>query len=136
MSAIMRIIAIDPGQSTGIAVVTKHENFVLNELTTVKEDQIEFVLYLYPSTKIVIESAAAQGNRRQIILVDRIRTICQKECKTALLSSISPGNWKPFSEANRWTHPDAKTQHEADAYNIARFHILQSTKIDIGVIRK
>lgn len=136
MTAVLRLLSIDPGQSTGLVVITKHQNFVLNEMTTVFEDQIGFALYLYPPTAVVIESAAHNGSRRQVVLVDRIRTLIRKECKLAIIRMITPGSWKPFSAAQGWNHPEAKTQHEMDAYNLARFFLLLQSKIDIEVIQK
>lgn len=130
----MRVIAIDPGASTGIAIVNLFP-LKLKELCTIPFDQIEFQLSLFEPDTIVVEKEPAFGAREQSALVSSIINKCKKLTEAQIVA-ILPGEWKIIAKAKEWQQKEGKDQHQKDAYNMLRFYVLKNLNQDIGELRK
>lgn len=117
----LRIIGIDPGYSTGIVLID-YPSRVLTHKTIEGTSPIGYIIDLilsFPYAEIVVEKAPENGEITQAIRVSRI-TRAIEECNR-IVNMILPGEWKPFAKAQGWDYPTASSQHEKDAYCIARY---------------
>lgn len=130
----MRVIAIDPGASTGIAIINLFP-LKLKELCTVPLAQIEFQLTLFEPDVIVIEKEPAFGVREQSALVRDIMLKCS-QLTQARIEFILPMEWKPIAKAKEWQQKAGQDQHQKDAYNMLRFYIFKNFNQDIGELSK
>jgi hypothetical protein len=135
------VIALDPGESTGLIVCSLDEMRLILSMTAPIEDAIETVFrdFLirddYISTNIVIERKPKFNNwsNKFTFQYERLVTVCRANCRE--LNLIFPGMWKPVSKALEWDHPDLKSRHEKDAYCIFRYWYMTENRSDIGVLR-
>lgn len=130
----MRIIAIDPGVNTGIAIVNLFP-LKLIELCTVPLSGIEFQLSLFDPTDIIIEKEPFTGTKQQTLLVGEIFRKC-KIITEADIHYIYPSEWKVIAKAKEWKQSAGIDQHQKDAYNMLRFFVLKKFNQDIGELQK
>jgi hypothetical protein len=131
----MRIVAIDPGHTSGICVAeldTFARHTILKQLYswTWDWDQFPQVFTGYEADMYIVEGIPhfnphpAQAHRYNETL---------RMLRGAFI--IDPPQWKPIAKAQSWKHPDADTQHENDAYNLLRFWYLTTYRADLGIAR-
>lgn len=122
----MYILGIDPGVSTGIVLYSTL--FGVSYSTTISGvdpiPAIESLLIM--CSYIVIETAPQLGALNQIRRLEAITNSIQNKIKDSSdgivvipipkIISLSPGEWKPFSIAQKWQERKTGTQHEKDAY--------------------
>jgi predicted RNase H-like nuclease (RuvC/YqgF family) len=117
----LRIIGIDPGYSTGIVMLEMSER-VLTHNTIEGKSPVKYIVDLicsFPTAIIVVEKAPEEGDHTQAIRVNRI--VNAIESNKRIVNMIFPGEWKPFAKAQGWDYLTASSQHEKDAYCIARY---------------
>jgi predicted RNase H-like nuclease (RuvC/YqgF family) len=117
----VRIIGIDPGYSTGIVMI-EYPDRILTHNTIEGKSPIRYIVDLvlsFPNALIVVEQAPNDGDNTQAIRVSRI--VNSIEANNRRVHMIFPGKWKPFSKAQKWDYPTASSQHEKDAYCIAKY---------------
>jgi hypothetical protein len=120
----MKILAIDPGIDTGICCLDSEEDSKI--LQTLKPFEIPNILVqtaiLYDPDVIVIERLPAQFGieLREVLIM--IRGIINK-FQAISIEEIAPAQWKPVSKARKWNNLYGKTQHEKDAYCMARYYL-------------
>lgn len=119
----MLIMAIDPGKETGL-VLGQTEEETIQGMSTLAWDNclqgIEKVVKANPPDLILIESVPphhpdpAQYHRVMAILT-KLNALGFRDN----LTQVFPGTWKPVAHARkRGQHPEAKNQHERDAYGL------------------
>ncbi len=124
----IRIIGIDPGYSTGIVMIEIPDR-ILTHNTIEGKSPVRYILDLvlsFSNALIVIEKAPNDGDRTQSIRVDRIGDAIA--IKGRQVNMIFPGEWKPFAKAQEWDYPTASSQHEKDAYCIAKYFAMFKVK--------
>lgn len=132
---LMKIVVIDPGHTAGICMAIYDKfaaNMLVHQLYSWEWNWDEFptVFTGYNADMYIVEGIPhfnphpAQARR-----YDRL--------VSALAGAyiIDPPQWKPIAKAQKWSHPEADTDHEKDAYNILRFWHLMTYRRDMGVIR-
>lgn len=128
----MLYLAIDPGETNGVAVYNAKFRLVElmsytkpNLLTAIEKIEVK------PDIALV-ESAPTFGDNYQISWVMAVmEALAEKGIATY---TIKPSAWKPIAKANGWQVSAGKTQHEKDAFNLIRYYILITDKMDIGSI--
>lgn len=121
----MIIISMDPGLSTGIAMLNT-ETGELYRTTLPLEDAYRYVAEECPCDYLLVETMPVNGGWNLVLI-----EYYNKFIKMPYARRISPGNWKPLAKANDWDNT-GKTPHEKDAYNMLRFWYLVNFRVDIG----
>jgi predicted RNase H-like nuclease (RuvC/YqgF family) len=117
----IRIIGIDPGFSTGIVMVEVPDR-VLTHKTFVESSPVRYIRDLvgsFPTALVVVEKEPEDGDHKQKIRVQRI--VDALEAIHRIPNMMYPSEWKPFAKAQKWDYANACSQHEKDAYCIARY---------------
>jgi hypothetical protein len=127
----IRIIGIDPGYSTGIVMIeiTNDDSRILTHTTIEGKSPIKYIidlLYSFPTSKVIIERAPDFGDPSQAVRVNKITTAIMEINRDIVF--ISPGEWKPIARASNWSYPTANSQHEKDAYCIAKYFAVFKVK--------
>lgn len=131
------LVGIDPGESTGIAVVEAvgQNRYQLQHIGTYRENMPAFkeVLRYLPDDAIpslvIVEKPPnyKPGSRktysRFVWWEDRLKLIAG-----VTVLPVSPGAWKPFIKAQGWQSIKGFSQHEADAYNMVRWYLVAKLK--------
>lgn len=126
------IWSLDPGVTTGLAVIYSAQAVALQSL---RDERVVETLRSLPTPSLVfVEGAPANGDPRQIQRVARIEEFLRNELglSSSRIMLVLPGHWKPMAKALRWRHQASSDQHQADAYNIARYTIIRRFGNDIG----
>lgn len=135
-------LGIDPGKRTGLVVLSDETGslgVVARTTREVYELGYQWLQGFYRqhsgAVAIVLETppAAAPGSEQTYPLyirwLEAMRVWAEANPKVTLLT-IGPGEWKPFSKAQRWKKPKGWTVHEADALRMVRFAIVTGKVAD------
>ena len=130
------LIGIDPGKSSGLAVIHQVEDVravVAKDTICEPNLAIQWVSSQYQRykgipTTIVLEMPARRkpGSDKVYPLFVRFEDLFKSwatEDPNLTVVVFGPGTWKPFIKANKWKRPKGYTQHEADALNMVRFYL-------------
>lgn len=135
----MRIMTIDPGDTTGIVIASlsyaSRDEDPETALVTIKqawEVAGESVvpeldkLHSFPNVVVVERSPILSTNAKQNALFHQLLQFLSFFENTRIIV-VSPGEWKPIAKAQRWskTPPLHKSQHVQDAINILRYWALR-----------
>jgi hypothetical protein len=133
-------IGIDPGVTTGIALFSLHRqqgkylsyghqfnsfpdatalDYILEKIKPVHDHR----------TCVCIEIPPIRGEPEQMARFFGWLRLLQGKGFTPCI--ISPGEWKPVATARNWKVIGANSHHEWDAYNIIRFYLWRTRKIEI-----
>lgn len=128
----MFILAVDPGQSTGLVLAEIWPNSDapqqawIHKLETYEDfsgldDPLMAILDDYQPKICIIEAGPPAGDPSQLWRVNTVEDIAEWCVEGIEIVKLGPGMWKPVAKAQGFNnHPAAKTQHERDAY--AMFH--------------
>lgn len=128
----MKILSFDPGETTGIASVDTETKTC--ELRSWKVDPDTWVYVTEDIDLILIEAHPANTNNHE-------QTRIYGMIFDSILASELPyivihqSSWKPIAKALKWRHPEAKSDHEQDAYNLVRYHLYNVFNKDIGAYK-
>lgn len=115
----LHIIGIDPGYSTGIVMIQAPDE-PITHMTFAGKSPIRYIrdmVFCFPKAIAVVEEEPRNGDPQQAVRVAKILTAIDREYHLIL-----PGEWKPFAKAQGWVYKNAGSQHEQDAYCIARYY--------------
>lgn len=114
----MRILGIDPGVSTGI-VLWDSEHGIIARNTLVGKDPVPYIDSIIAENDIVvIEDAPLFGSSMQSRRYGILLSVMVPKYD---LYSIRPTEWKPIAKQQKWDDEMLLTQHEKDAYCLARY---------------
>ena len=120
----MIIISIDPGlRHTGVVMFRFYENKLLGSFfATLREPNLYNLLNKMArfSKEIVIERMPLNLQYPLSEIVSKINGSFQN----MQVTFISPATWKPISKAQGWYDPNAKTQHEQDAFCMLQYYLM------------
>lgn len=118
----MKILSIDPGQSTGICIYdSTDEHIELDTLTPLETEELLSDNTLRPDV-IIIETSPIHGAVRQYVLVQRLCILAGSRCEK--LVTVTPGLWKPLAKARNWANHCALDNHQRDAYFMLKWYML------------
>jgi len=126
----MIAIGIDPGNTVGIAILG--------------HGYVEFYSIVWHEFRQFIEQDVPEG---LLWVVERgpqhstaIQSLLEAEtCRLAPANDlvwISPGLWKPVVKARWGFHPEARNQHERDAYALLQYHFNLTLMLDLDFVPK
>lgn len=124
--------SFDFGETTGFVFFDLGREKILSD--AVPEDKI---LQFVQDTIVNIPAANAIVIVEQMpkeMPTDRNYVIAYQRMIKMTHYKILPGHWKPLARANKWK-ASFRTQHEKDAYNILRYHLLTKFNLDLGDLK-
>lgn len=127
----MKILAIDPGVTCGVARFDSNIKATYISSYSYK-DFMKKLRVSKPFDEIFIEGIPALSpNIIQVKIISEILLECSKLSSKVYI--IYPGEWKPISRAQHWNIIIADNQHEKDAFFILKFCAMKTMNIDISV---
>ncbi len=129
----MKIVAVDPGETTGIVVANWDEvnSPQLLSSSTVGEAYAGSTTLGFGADLVLVEVPPVVHAKPNIAFIN-VRDYLRTLSSTTKVMYFSPGNWKPIAKARNWKNLSLKTVHERDAYNILRYWFWSERKTDIG----
>ena len=123
----MRVLAIDPGATVGLAIVDSTKDIMYHAaiplaqagaaiISKLLNDAITHIIYEQPPLR------PSQGYDAWAVVQEVLKRHTEKD----EVLKVTPGQWKPLTEVLKQGTEDYKTQHEKDAVCIARFCLRQA----------
>lgn len=121
----MRVLAIDPGETVGLAVVDSKQDILYHAAIPFEHARAAVIgrLFLYSPTVVAMESPPqilTNVKDYWAILENLLRSYNFDVVK------VSPGTWKPLTKVLEDGTASFRTQHEKDAVCIARYFIREA----------
>lgn len=118
----MLILAFDPGDSTGFAVVDEKGDVKTSGMFTLETMSfwMDFLKSNYDITQVVIE-ASPFHTRKGDISWDFVKSTTKKIYPEAKFLDASPGFWKPLRHLLSHEGDTFGSDHEKDAVYLGRF---------------
>jgi hypothetical protein len=128
----MKVLALDPGEKTGLVLVDPDQLAVLVRATLKPTEVCQFLSYEYAPDRVVMERQPKFSDFIPAVsnLYNQIGVACRMN-KTDLCL-ISPGLWKPVARHLKWHIPHfLKTPHERDAFQMFLYWYMLENKKEI-----
>ena len=132
----MKVMAVDPGISTGICVIEADTMDVVRLQTLYSTDLIEYfsnILLIVHPDFVVLERLPVHVSRELMKIVFFFTDVFSVNPEFKHYE-LYPGTWKPVAKAQRWVCALGTDQHQKDAYCIARYWIWTHHK-ELGLLR-
>lgn len=123
----MKIISVDPGQTTGIAIAEWDEvsRPTIRKQLSVNEMQACSAVLGEGADVVVIERPPSRAGNVNLAFDTTIRDLNALSGATRLVI-FSPGDWKPFARSQDWDKSaPGSDQHQKDAYNLLRYYFVR-----------
>ncbi len=143
----MLYLSVDPGDVTGICVAywsdkpyPSHIDLLDSAPWDVAWWRIQNLLSNNPLIYTIVErSPQYKGEVKQLEKVQLIIDLAEltgevAELEQPKLCVLAPGDWKPVAKARKWKHPAARNNHEADAFNLFRYYLWRTRRIEIDYL--
>lgn len=134
---ILSFLAIDLGFNTGIAFVAYDFDTQVvaysETKTIIRMNMADISELIVKSDTVILEKMPQKMDR---VLAEKYGGVIAYMEQIAMpLVMILPAHWKPLAKARKWHLYGKRTQHEEDAYNMMRYHIMIKYGQDIGDLK-